>query len=201
MNSLTNSLRSLTVRGTLPARSTLLVPSSSRSFSSTPSTSSSKLDEVLKQVQQSKPNTSPKNQQNQNRKGGGGGNARKSSFYPSELGTSTTPSYRTAVNHHPKFTPETPQEIWSYSAPVPYSPSVTTTSARSFAVQSGNVARAYRNLNRVLNENQVRRELKRQERFESPSNKRVRLNSERHRRRFKVAVGKAVSLAMRMKDL
>ena len=201
MNSLTNSLRSLTVRGTLPARSTLLVPSSSRSFSSTPSTSSSKLDEVLKQVQQSKPNSSPKNQQNQNRKGGGGGNARKSSFYPSELGTSTTPSYRTAVNHHSKFTPETPQEIWSYSAPVPYSPSVTTTSARSFAVQSGNVARAYRNLNRVLNENQVRRELKRQERFESPSNKRVRLNSERHRRRFKVAVGKAVSLAMRMKDL
>jgi ribosomal protein S21 len=56
-------------------------------------------------------------------------------------------------------------------------------------------------LNRVLNENQVRRELKRQERFESPSNKRVRLGSERHRRRFKVAVGKAVSLAMRMKDL
>jgi len=63
------------------------------------------------------------------------------------------------------------------------------------------LARAYRNLNRVLNENQVRRELKRQERFEGPSDKRVRLNSERHRRRFKVAVGKAVSLAMRQKNL
>ncbi|GAA5957151.1 hypothetical protein JCM3765_005421 [Sporobolomyces pararoseus] len=186
MNSLTSSLRSLTLRGPLPARSAL--PSSCRLFSSTPSTSSSKLDEVLKQVQQSK-STSPKNQK------GGGGQQRKS-FYPSELGTST-PSYRTAN----QFIPETPEEIWRYSAPVPYSPSVTTTSARSFAVQSGNVARAYRNLNRVLNENQVRRELKRQERFESPSNKRVRLNSERHRRRFKVAVGKAVSLAMRMKDL
>lgn len=68
-------------------------------------------------------------------------------------------------------------------------------------MRDGNVARAYRTLNRVLNDNNVRRELKRQERFETPSNKRVRLNSERHRRRFKVAVGKSVSLALRTKDL
>lgn len=46
-------------------------------------------------------------------------------------------------------------------------------------------------------ENNIRRELKQKDRFESGSDKRVRLDSERHRRRFKVAVGKAVSLAMR----
>ncbi|GAA5825552.1 hypothetical protein JCM3770_000124 [Rhodotorula araucariae] len=97
--------------------------------------------------------------------------------------------------------PATPEQTWQHTPPVPYSLPVTTTSARSFAVRDGNVARAYRTLNRVLQENNVRRELKRQERFESPSNKRVRLNSERHRRRFKVAVGKAVSLALRTKDL
>ncbi|GAA5828699.1 hypothetical protein JCM3766R1_003793 [Sporobolomyces carnicolor] len=189
MNSLTNSLRTLTLRSAaIPARST-------RSFASSPASSSSALDNVLKQVQQSTPSSS--NAAN-NRRGGGAGKQRKSreSFYPSDS-LATSPSFRTAN----PFKPSTPEEIWSHSAPVAYSPSVTTTSARSFAVQSGNVARAYRNLNRVLNENNVRRELKRQERFESPSNKRVRLNSERHRRRFKVAVGKAVSLAMRMKDL
>ncbi|GAA5901220.1 hypothetical protein JCM8208_002310 [Rhodotorula glutinis] len=97
--------------------------------------------------------------------------------------------------------PATPEELWRHTPAVPYSLPVTTTSARSFAVRDGNVARAYRTLNRVLNDNNVRRELKRQERFETPSNKRVRLNSERHRRRFKVAVGKSVSLALRTKDL
>ncbi|GAA5921407.1 hypothetical protein JCM3775_003035 [Rhodotorula graminis] len=97
--------------------------------------------------------------------------------------------------------PATPEETWRHTPAVPYSLPVTTTSARSFAVRDGNVARAYRTLNRVLNDNNVRRELKRQERFETPSNKRVRLNSERHRRRFKVAVGKSVSLALRTKDL
>lgn len=78
---------------------------------------------------------------------------------------------------------------------------MTTTTARSFEVKNNDVAKAYRLLNRVLMENNVRKELRRQERFESGSDKRVRLNSERHRRRFKVAVGKAVSLAMRMKDM
>ncbi|GAA5903180.1 hypothetical protein JCM5296_003362 [Sporobolomyces johnsonii] len=109
----------------------------------------------------------------------------------------SSPSFRTA----PPPRASTPEEIWAHAAPVPYSPPVTTTSARSFAVRGGDVARAYRNLNRVLFENNIRKELRRQERFEGPSDKRVRLNSERHRRRFKVAVGKAVSLAMRMKDL
>ncbi|GAA5860059.1 hypothetical protein JCM8547_003077 [Rhodosporidiobolus lusitaniae] len=101
----------------------------------------------------------------------------------------------------PAVAPATPDDLWRRQSHVAYSSPVTTTSSRSFVVQNRNVAQAYRLLNRVLQENNVRRELKRQERFESPSNKRVRLNSERHRRRFKVAVGKAVSLAMRMKDL
>ncbi|GAA5914447.1 mitochondrial 37S ribosomal protein bS21m MRP21 [Sporobolomyces salmoneus] len=186
MNTLTNSLRTLAIRSAVPSSSN----PSLRYFSCSPSSSSSALDNVIKQAAQSSP---------KNRRGGGGNNNNKprNSFYQSDLLSSSSPSFRTSNS----FSPSTPEEIWSHSAPIPYSPSVTTTSARSFAVQSGNVARAYRNLNRVLNENQVRRELKRQERFESPSNKRVRLNSERHRRRFKVAVGKAVSLAMRMKDL
>ncbi|GAA5839901.1 hypothetical protein JCM11251_001243 [Rhodosporidiobolus azoricus] len=97
----------------------------------------------------------------------------------------------------------TPDERWRRltDRDVQYNEAVTTTSARSVPVTQRNVAQAYYRLNRILQENNVRRELKRQERFESPSNKRVRLNSERHRRRFKVAVGKAVALAMRMKDL
>ncbi|ORY79280.1 hypothetical protein BCR35DRAFT_304672 [Leucosporidium creatinivorum] len=95
----------------------------------------------------------------------------------------------------------TPQDNWRTSQIVGYTAPVTTTSARSVGVLGGDVGRAFRKLNRVLRENNVRRELKRQERFESGSDKRVRLDSERHRRRFKVAVGKAVSLAMRMKDM
>lgn len=68
-------------------------------------------------------------------------------------------------------------------------------------MQGGDVGSAYKRLNKVLMENNVRRELKRGEYFEKGSDKRVRLNSERHRRRFKDAVGKAVSLSRRMKDL
>ncbi|KAI5478498.1 hypothetical protein MNV49_005026 [Pseudohyphozyma bogoriensis] len=93
---------------------------------------------------------------------------------------------------------ETPEQKWSRLAPLQYPPPVTPNSARSFAVKGGNVASAYRLLNRTLNENNVRRELRTQERFERPSDKRCRLDSERHRRRFKVAVGKAVGQAIRI---
>jgi ribosomal protein S21 len=191
MNSLTSNLRTLTLRSNTPLLPSSNIRSSSRYFSSSSSTSSDKLESLLKGIQASKPPPSNKNKKRQ-------------SIYPSEsssfLLNSSTPSSRTSTSSN-GFRSTTPEEIWSHSAPIPYSPSVTTTSSRSFAVQSGNVARAYRNLNRVLNENNVRRELKRQERFEGGGDKRVRLNSERHRKRFKVAVGKAVSLAMRMKDL
>lgn len=77
---------------------------------------------------------------------------------------------------------------------------LTTTASRSLGVGNANVAVAFRRLNRILTENNVRREVKRGERFEGRSDKRVRLNSERHRKRYKVAVGKAVGQAIRMKD-
>ena len=78
--------------------------------------------------------------------------------------------------------------------------SLTLTTSRSIEVKGSDIATSYKRLSKILNENNIRRELKRQERFESGSDMRVRLNSERHRRRYKVAVGKAVSLAMRMKE-
>lgn len=80
-----------------------------------------------------------------------------------------------------------------------YPPPVTTTTARTVVVKNASPAVAVRRLNRILLENNVKREFKRQERFEGRSDKRCRLSSERHRKRFKVAVGKAVSLAVRMK--
>ena len=117
---------------------------------------------------------------------------------PSRLASS--PSYRTAPP--PSFTdPVTHEHAYRFAHHAAYSAPTTPTSARSFAVKNGDLGRAYRMLNRTLMENNVRRELRQQERFESGSDRRVRLNSERHRRRFKVAVGKAVGLAMRMKDL
>ncbi|GAA6007026.1 hypothetical protein JCM11491_001482 [Sporobolomyces phaffii] len=194
MNAFTSTLRT-TLRG-VPSFAPAFPSPASRFFSSSALCASSKLDDVLKQVQA---NPAPRPSKSHSNPGRAGGARGRQSIYPSEH-LASSPSHRT-YDASPFARPTTPDEIWTHQAPVAYSPSVTTTSARSFAVQQGNVARAFRNLNRVLNENQVRRELRRQERFESPSNKRVRLNSERHRRRFKVAVGKAVSLAMRMKDL
>ncbi|GAA5975812.1 hypothetical protein JCM10908_005288 [Rhodotorula pacifica] len=160
------------------------------------SSSSSELEQVLKSVQATKGKgrfpygSAP-------RSAGRGAGGRPSSSSSEYSGLYSSPSARSSL--HPA-TASTPEQIWAFTPPMAYTPPVSLTSARSFAVRDGNVARAYRNLNRALRENNVRLELRRQERFESPSNKRVRLNSERHRRRFKVAVGKAVALAMRMKD-
>lgn len=108
----------------------------------------------------------------------------------------STPSYASS-----QLAPETPDTRWSRNQPAPYPQPLSTTSSRSFQVVNGNVGMAYRRLNKTLMENNIRKELKRQERFESGSDKRVRLDSERHRKRFAVAVGKAVSLSRRMKDL
>ncbi|GAA5935608.1 mitochondrial 37S ribosomal protein bS21m MRP21 [Sporobolomyces koalae] len=192
MNTITTSLRA-SLRGVVARPPSARPFTTSFSVASSSGSSRDALDSVVKDIQ------AQQQQQQQQREAGANRNG-PAARQPRSIMSSS--SYRTSfgsMNHQLK--PTTPEEVWKYSAPVQYSPAVTTTSARSFAVLQGNVARAYRNLNRVLNENNVRRELKRQDRFESPSNKRVRLNSERHRRRFKVAVGKAVSLAMRMKDL
>ncbi|KDE03227.1 hypothetical protein MVLG_06284 [Microbotryum lychnidis-dioicae p1A1 Lamole] len=95
---------------------------------------------------------------------------------------------------------QSPEEIWASTNPIGYTLPVTTTAARSIPVKKRDVARACRALNRILNQNNVRKELRRQERFEGPSDKRVRLDSERHRRRFQVEVGKQVGKAMRLRQ-
>ncbi|GAA5879748.1 hypothetical protein JCM3774_000174 [Rhodotorula dairenensis] len=168
-------------------------PDSAASEPSSASSAAAGLDQVIRSISASK---------GKGRQPYGGaaqrGNPGRGAPRPSEFSSLySTPSARSAAF---AAGPSTPEQIWAFTPPVNYTPPVSLTSARSFAVRDGNVARAYRNLNRTLRENNVRLELRRQERFESPSNKRVRLNSERHRRRFKVAVGKAVALAMRMKD-
>lgn len=95
--------------------------------------------------------------------------------------------------------PASLDEQWGNRLPSTFAEPLTTTTSRSISVMNGDVGLAFRRLNRVLVENNIKRELKQQDRFESGSDKRVRLNSSRHRRRYKDAVGKAVSLAMRMK--
>ncbi|GAA5998786.1 mitochondrial 37S ribosomal protein bS21m MRP21 [Rhodotorula paludigena] len=182
----------------------------SASTSSSPSTSSPSappagpLDDVIKSIRSraqssprgGKPSGAPKSTTPSALDAFAGRGAAHDALARTYFGA-TTSSARSAQ----RVAAASPEDTWRFAPPVPYSQPASTTSARSFAVRDGNVARAYRTLNRVLFENNVRRELRRQERFESPSNRRVRLNSERHRRRFKVAVGKAVSLAMRMKDM
>ncbi|SCV67734.1 BQ2448_5345 [Microbotryum intermedium] len=106
----------------------------------------------------------------------------------------------TPMPHSRPDAEQTPEEIWASTNPIGFTLPVSVTTARSIAVRNRDVARAYRNLNRILFENNVRKELRRQERFESPSDKRVRLDSERHRRRFKVEVGKQVGKALRLRQ-
>lgn len=109
---------------------------------------------------------------------------------------SSPPSFRS--NHSIVATPD---DLWRSSSPRSFYPlPLTTTTARTIPVKNAAVAAAFRKLNRVLTENNIRRELKRGERFEGVSAKRCRLSSERHRRRYKVAVGKAVGKAMRMRE-
>ena len=61
-------------------------------------------------------------------------------------------------------------------------------SGRSFDVKAHNVPSAYGRVMTVLARNGLRRELQRAERHEKPTDKRRRLTSERHRRRFAEAV-------------
>lgn len=152
---------------------------------------SSNLDKVMKQMEAS-------TKRQKGGKGPRGGPARVDEFtWMDKFGTDKN------LNSNRSHTPTviSPDDRWKQLAPVTFSEPLTTTTSRSFPVQNFNLGLAYRKLNKTLMENNIRRELKRQERFESGSDKRVRLDSERHRRRFKVAVGKSVSLSMRMKSL
>lgn len=75
--------------------------------------------------------------------------------------------------------------------------------SRAIAVRGGlgvaAVTAAWRRLHRILAESGIRKELRLTERFEQPSLKRQRLNSERHRRRFKAQVGREITSIMRLK--
>ncbi|KAJ1723279.1 hypothetical protein LPJ53_002377 [Coemansia erecta] len=71
---------------------------------------------------------------------------------------------------------------------------------RSVPVASGGTTKAYARLNRILAENNVRRELSLRKRYEKPKYKRQRLRRESHARRFKDEVRKKVQLIMKMKN-
>ncbi|KAJ1666810.1 hypothetical protein IW140_002535 [Coemansia sp. RSA 1813] len=71
---------------------------------------------------------------------------------------------------------------------------------RSVAVISGGPSKAYARLNRIMTENNVRRELFLRKRYEKPKYKRQRLRFESHARRFKDEVRNKVHLVMKMKS-
>ncbi|WFC95810.1 hypothetical protein MBRA1_002464 [Malassezia brasiliensis] len=71
----------------------------------------------------------------------------------------------------------------------------TVSAANSFGNSSA--AMLYRNLMGTLRRNNVRRELRLEERYEKPNQKRRRLRSERHRRRFADMIRKKVQLVRR----
>ncbi|KAJ2887597.1 hypothetical protein IWW38_005104, partial [Coemansia aciculifera] len=65
---------------------------------------------------------------------------------------------------------------------------------RAVPVTNGNPAKAYGRLNRILTENNVRRELFLRKRYEKPKYKRQRLRRESHARLFKEEVRRKVHL-------
>lgn len=71
------------------------------------------------------------------------------------------------------------------------------TFGRSVRVTDNDVAGAYRIMNSVLRRNDVRRELRLQDRYEKPNQMRRRKRSERHRRRFRDLIRKRVQLVSR----
>ncbi|KAJ2609490.1 hypothetical protein H4S08_004032 [Coemansia sp. RSA 1365] len=70
--------------------------------------------------------------------------------------------------------------------------------SRSVSVLHGDAVKAYGRLNRILAENDIRRELRLRERYEKPTYKRQRLRRESHARRFKDEVRRKVHLIYRM---
>ncbi|CAG8563717.1 4098_t:CDS:1, partial [Ambispora gerdemannii] len=73
------------------------------------------------------------------------------------------------------------------------------TAGRTFQVK-GNAGIVYRRLWGVLTANQIRREVRENRYYEKPTVKRKRLARERHRKLFKEAVAKKVTLIMQMKQ-
>ena len=89
--------------------------------------------------------------------------------------------------------------------PTPYSSrSVKVTNSilsqqRNPSASVSEIGTAWKKLHVVMAESNVKKELKRGERYEKPTLMRQRLASERHRRRFKVEVGRQISELMRLK--
>ncbi|KAJ2746146.1 hypothetical protein GGI20_001569 [Coemansia sp. BCRC 34301] len=71
---------------------------------------------------------------------------------------------------------------------------------RAVPVVNGNPAKAYGRLNRILTENNIRRELYLRKRYEKPKYKRQRLRRESHARLFKEEVRRKVHLVMNMRS-
>ncbi|KAJ2549440.1 hypothetical protein EV175_004449 [Coemansia sp. RSA 1933] len=67
-------------------------------------------------------------------------------------------------------------------------------------VAAGTPGKAYARLNRIITENNVRRELMLRKRYEKPKYKRQRLRFESHARRFKEEVQRNVHLVKKMKN-
>jgi len=85
---------------------------------------------------------------------------------------------------------KTPAQRWLAASVNPPGKIGTRYTGRSIPVREGNVLGAYYGLNSILGQNNVRRELKLGERYEKPTERRRRIQSERHRRRFAQAVGR-----------
>ncbi|KAL0093394.1 hypothetical protein F4703DRAFT_1269889 [Phycomyces blakesleeanus] len=72
-------------------------------------------------------------------------------------------------------------------------------SGRSLAI-SGNPSGAYRRLNAILNQNNVKRELRANTNYEKPNVARRRINIQRNRKLFGAMIRKKVALIMQMKQ-
>ncbi|KAJ1970791.1 hypothetical protein H4R35_005654 [Dimargaris xerosporica] len=83
----------------------------------------------------------------------------------------------------------------------PYKIGENHSSGRSLGVSSSSPVVAYYRLNRILNENDVRREFKLRRRYEKPTQKRIRLKVERSNRRFNALVREKLNLVEKMRRL
>ncbi|KAF8318624.1 uncharacterized protein EI90DRAFT_3127932 [Cantharellus anzutake] len=71
---------------------------------------------------------------------------------------------------------------------------------RSFPVTNGNFIAAYSRVMTTLRDNRVRQEQRLAERFEKPTDKRRRLKSERHRRRFAEMISQKVKIVRAIRE-
>ncbi|WFD00285.1 hypothetical protein MYAM1_003033 [Malassezia yamatoensis] len=83
--------------------------------------------------------------------------------------------------------------------PAPATPTSGRTVSATNSYGNTSATMLYRNLMSTLRRNSVRRELRLGERYEKPNQKRRRLRSERHRRRFADMIRKKVQLIMALK--